>query len=358
MSSFGGIYRRVEQGLLQSVGLAQSSLKADASFTVDSERLERLEATLRKLAESQSAHISAARRSNECALEYIATVDRALTSAGRGVGAALRIDASPIVRLVAAQRAAVGASATSAANGALARVGRVLIDVATLRADFGQRVDRVLDVDSYVRRVEAAKAALAGAAAGASTTEAAEVLRKASGKERDAAALVAQLSARIRSRLTALEETAASEANEAALSFLAAFAHESVHAAEASHALLPRFPGAAIHTAELTADSGARAESIISVAPAALAAAAAAPTPVANSLAAALRSPHSVHGAGATIDAAPFSAIHAVAMPSPPHHGEHTRQCIIIKSTCYTCETPWSCSWSNYNKCNWRWNKW
>ena len=261
MLNFGSVFRRVEQGLLQSVGLAQSSLKDDA----EAHRLDALEASLRRLTDAASAHAAAARRAAEASVVFATTIVRTISETPTAGDGARALDAKPIARLAVAHRSAVVGANGGASATALARLGTLLIEVASLRAELASRVDRALDHDSYSRRADAAKHSLASARTPAERAELSEALKKATGKAKDAAALVAQMTARTRARLDCLERAILNEASEAALGFLAGFAHEAVHAAEAAGALMTRFPGAAIHAAELAGSTAARAEAILSV---------------------------------------------------------------------------------------------
>jgi hypothetical protein len=251
--SLGSLFRRVEQNLLQGMGLVQSSLSADASFARDEARAERVDSSARAMVAALSSYLAALRRSAEASTEYVTVLERAIASAGHGSGpngggsgssgggaappTTARLDLKPLARLIHAQRAAVIAPTERALAEGLARGARLQRAVAGVRAEMLTRKDRILDHDSYVRRTATAEQGVASARDPASIAEAREALRKVEGKARDAAATVNALTGRIRARLGELEDELASAASESALAFLAAQAHTASHAGEAARAL-------------------------------------------------------------------------------------------------------------------------
>jgi hypothetical protein len=352
--SFGGLFRRVEQGLLQSVGLVKSSMDEDDTYRQENARLEALDGCLRRLAEAAQAHMMSLTRSATAVLGYVKELDTSLAALPGPPGGGGAMDLKPLGRLLHAQRTVVVATAEKHLAAGFSRVGQLLKDTGALRADFGTRKAKVLDHDSYVRRVAQAEAALATAAPSAAT-EASQVVRKAKGKERDCAAEVAQLTARIRARLGELELAAGAEASEAALSVLATQLHVWAHGSEAAGALLAKYPGAAVHAAELAAAAAERGDTLyLSVGGAgagsrqlpgaagdgaeageAWVRAGSEPAGVAN-LSAALRSPYAVEGAAAVLgggseplavaDSASLRSIHAAAAPAPTGGAQQQQQ--------------------------------
>lgn len=310
MAGLGGLFRRFEQGVLQSLSLTTSSA-ASPAFLEDDSRLEKLDTTVKRLEQALSNHLSALRRAGETGLEYVMTIGRSLAdapSAHQG-----RLDVKPLARMLHAHRAAVVAACDTHQAAGLARMRRLAKDVAALREDVVARKDRALvDFDSYSRKVHAAEGAVAAAQGRKEAAEAADALRRATAKRADAAAVVAAATARIRASLTAVEEAVCSAANDAALAFLAAHATLAAHAAEAAAALTPMYPGSAVHTAEIAGAVSRRAAGIITARSGggggrdvgAVAAPATAP-----SFVAAMRMPFSLLGT------TPFAELHAAAAP-------------------------------------------
>ena len=78
--SFGGLFRRVEQGLLQSVGLVKSSMDEDDTYRQENARLEALDGCLRRLAEAAQAHMMSLTRSATAVLGYVKELDTSLAA--------------------------------------------------------------------------------------------------------------------------------------------------------------------------------------------------------------------------------------------------------------------------------------
>lgn len=241
-------FRRVEQGILQGIGATTSSYDKDASYSKDEERLERLDSAAKAVSVQLSGYLSGLRRQADAAFEYAASMEKAAALEGSPTQV---VDLKSISRLAHAYRTSVVPSIDRHLNDGQARVGSVLRNIGALRTEFQLRKEKVLDNDSYQRRVQAADQAVAAARDAVSIAEARDQLRKLQGKSKDMAAIVAQSTERIRSTLAQLEAQLQAAATESALAFLAAQSFAFSHAADAASGLLPRFPGCAIHLAEL-----------------------------------------------------------------------------------------------------------
>ena len=221
----GSLFRRVEQNVLQATGLVQSTY-SDPQYAADEARLDAADQLLRSIAQQQLAYQAACTRGSDAALSYVLVLDRSLKTLSEGPGAAAApgalerpLDLKPLLRVLGAHKHAVAASNERLLSEGMRRVGVLLTQVATLRAEFEARKSKVLDHDSYTRRESAAQAAHASAK-DAAKAEARDALRKAEGKVRDSAAQVAQMSARVRASLGELEAACAAECTEAALTAL------------------------------------------------------------------------------------------------------------------------------------------
>jgi len=271
---FGSLYRRVEQTVLQASGLASSSYQKK-EYEDDEARLERVDASLRAIAASQQEFKEANARSAEANLKYLFSLRNCLSVAmpleGGAVGApsavpahlVRHLDLVPLVRMIKAQHATVSSANERLLLEGMRRVRLLQGQVATLRGEFETRKSKVLDHDSYTRRAQGAEAALASAV-GDKKVEARDALRKAEGKVRDCAALVAQMNARVRSTLAELELALKHEAEESALSFLAQLVNSGTHSGETSSALLGTYPGAARYVCELACGVTERAYMLVS----------------------------------------------------------------------------------------------
>jgi hypothetical protein len=240
-------FRRVEQGILQQIGAASSSYEKDATYARDEERVERLESAAKGVASQLSGYLVALRRASDAAIDYATSMEKACLAAATP----LTVDVRAISRTQLGYRTSVVSAIETHLGTGQAHVAAVLRNIAALRADFAARKEKVLDSDSYARRVQQAEAAVASARDPTSIAEARDALRKLQGKARDVGAIVAQASERIRARLGQLEAELQSATADAAFAFLGAQAFAFAHAADAAAGVLPQFPGAASHLIEL-----------------------------------------------------------------------------------------------------------
>jgi len=334
-SFFGGLFRRVEQGVLQTVGLVQSSLN-EKEYTEDESRLETLEGLLKLLVDQQVSYQQAIHRAAEGAVNYACSLERCISSfssnGSGGVTAVQSMDLKPLLRVLIAQKNAVVATNEQHLATGIKRLGKLQKDLGVLRAEFNSRKDKVLDHDSYTRRQQQAEQALAACVETVKKVEAREALRKAEGKVKDSVAVVAQMSSRLRSKLCALEVATCSEASESALALLALQVHSSGHASETCSSLLPSYPGSAQYLCSLGVATVDRANTLLlSTSQQPVGSKGGRPTSTANlafadspyeSMSAALRAPYAMPAPSAlpesfvaAADAAPFAAMHSGSTP-------------------------------------------
>ena len=254
--SFGGLFRRLEHSVISAT---QGAPPWVAAFAADEARADAVDASLKRLAETLAANLVAQRAAADAAVAHAAALTRVLGDAPTSSQA--RVDVRPLTRSLHSHRTAVGAACDAHQSAGLVRVTRVQKDIAAVRRDLSLRKAQAVDLDAFVRRCAQAEGAVAAAQGrdASALAEAVEALRRATVKRADAATACAQLSTRIRGSLAALEEAACAVCNELALSFIAAHATLHAHAADTANALIPIYPGAALHRAEIAGKVSARA---------------------------------------------------------------------------------------------------
>ena len=244
-------FRRIEQGVLQGIGAVTSSYEKDSSYAKDEERLEKLDSAARELSSSLGSFLASQRQERDAAFKYASTVEKVCGAAPSlhlpsSAAAPTVMDLKALTRLQHALRTSVGAAGDKHLTDGQGRIGLLLKQIATLKADFALRKEKVFDCDSYVRRVQQAEQA-ARTADSSTIAQTREDLKKLQGKAKDMNNIVNAATESIRARLKELEEEVRSAALEGSLAFLAVQSYTHSHAADAASALLPQFPGTSLH---------------------------------------------------------------------------------------------------------------
>lgn len=240
-------FRRVEQGILQQIGATSSSYEKDALYAKDEERLEKIDNNARNLSMQLSNYLASLRKQADTAIEFTKAMEKATS-----ISSTPQImDFQTIVRTQMGYKTSVVASIEKHLGTNQLRFGTILRNINNLRTEFASRKEKVLDNDSYARRVQAAEAAVTTARDSVSIAEARDTLRKLQGKAKDMTAIVTQASERIRNNLTALEAEILSASLELSLAFIAAQAIAYQHGSDIAYGLLPQYTGTALHLTEL-----------------------------------------------------------------------------------------------------------
>jgi hypothetical protein len=244
-------FRRIEQGVLQGIGAVTSSYEKDSSYAKDEERLEKLDSAARELSSSLGSFLASQRQERDAAFKYASTVEKVCGAAPSlhlpsSASVPTVMDLKALTRLQHALRTSVGAAGDKHLTDGQGRIGLLLKQIATLKADFALRKEKVFDCDSYVRRVQQAEQA-ARTADSSTIAQTREDLRRLQGKAKDMNNIVNAATESIRARLKELEEEVRSAALEGSLAFLAVQSYTHSHAADAASALLPQFPGTSLH---------------------------------------------------------------------------------------------------------------
>lgn len=240
--------RRLEQGVLEGLGVASSS--KDESFDKDAARYKRLEESLLKLNASCLSYVSAIKRASETSEDVISSLDSlGASDLKHGVTArtpdavARQEGLVAMIRSHAALRSTVVRSVETLILDRITNpVGALLRSLPVLKRALDHRRQCLTDYDAYRRKHEGAQKA--GDAPPGD-------LAKAEGKVRAAAAALSAARDAVSRMLSAGEEQRAVLQREASRVMVGAQVHLAAHASDALAPLLPRHPEAASVMVEL-----------------------------------------------------------------------------------------------------------
>lgn len=306
----GGLFKRMEQGLLQSVGFSGSN-------TMDEEeaRLARLEKAGRSMDTQLTTYLSMQMRMSQLALEVVGSLESACTIAPV-TNDSKTPNLSPLKRVVSAHASTSLQASKHLLTESLGSLRRFLSEISSVRNDLLIKREKLAEHESNIKRLAQANSQLSTMG---SSPDIVENVQRCRARERASAKALETLRDRIDDRLSFLEANLAGLAQEFVGIFVASECHLARHYSNAVEVLLPSYPQSTSHLVTLA--DGVTKFAILNTTPLS-GRPAAAPDPKTDSLATALRRPISVLGAwgapssiarsseGAIIDSAPFAMLH------------------------------------------------